>query len=179
MSRGVIILPTQTMHYYKGESLKITIDLHCLIPPKWVIPTIMSIYVYIYMGVNPKIGEKNQNGWFISWKTQFKMDDLGGPPLFLETSIFIRPPGKDHISYPTKRENGKLSSKMQEKSIPRMINSLFINIIYNSKQHSIRKDHHHTQTRCSQQRKAYNVSTGTAKEKDFAKSFSPTCAGKG
>ena len=28
---GVIILPTQTMHY-KGKSLKITTDLHCLIP---------------------------------------------------------------------------------------------------------------------------------------------------
>ena len=37
------------------------------------------------MGVEPKIGGKTpQNGWFISWKTPFKMDDLGGKnPLFL------------------------------------------------------------------------------------------------
>ena len=32
----VIILPTQSMHYLKGF-LKFTFDLHCLIPPIWVI----------------------------------------------------------------------------------------------------------------------------------------------
>ena len=34
-----ITVPTQTMHYYKGNPLelqKITIKLHCLIPPTWV-----------------------------------------------------------------------------------------------------------------------------------------------
>ena len=34
---GVIILPTQTRHDFSGKSFKITIYLHCLIPPKWVI----------------------------------------------------------------------------------------------------------------------------------------------
>ena len=40
------------------------------------------------MGVEPKIGgcKTPQNGWFISWKTPIKMDDLG-VPLFLETPI--------------------------------------------------------------------------------------------
>ncbi len=28
-----------------------------------------------------------QNGWWKSWKTPIEMDDLGGPPLFLETPI--------------------------------------------------------------------------------------------
>ena len=37
------------------------------------------------MGVEPKIGV-SQNGWF-TMKNPIKMDDLGGPPLFLETSI--------------------------------------------------------------------------------------------
>jgi len=35
LMRG-LILPTQTMHY-NFRKLKITIDLYCLIPPKWVI----------------------------------------------------------------------------------------------------------------------------------------------
>ena len=41
-------------------------------------------------GVFPKIGVP-QNGWFIM-KNPIKMDDLGGPPLFLETStrVFIQ-----------------------------------------------------------------------------------------
>ena len=35
---GVMILPTQTMHSsIRGKSLKMIIDLHCFIPPKWVI----------------------------------------------------------------------------------------------------------------------------------------------
>ncbi len=35
-STGVTTLPTQTMHYYHGKSLKFTTPLHCLIPPTWV-----------------------------------------------------------------------------------------------------------------------------------------------
>ena len=31
---GIIILPTQTMHYFSGKSLKVTIDLNCFIPQK-------------------------------------------------------------------------------------------------------------------------------------------------
>ncbi len=43
----------------------------------------------IYVGVNPKIGGFDpQNGSFIM-ETPIKMDDLGGPPLFLETPIYI------------------------------------------------------------------------------------------
>ena len=36
-SAGVIILPNQIMHYYKGNLSKNTIYLHCLIPLKWII----------------------------------------------------------------------------------------------------------------------------------------------
>ena len=39
-----------------------------------------------FMWVFPKIGVP-QNGWFIL-ETPIKMDDLGGPPLFLETPIY-------------------------------------------------------------------------------------------
>ena len=41
-----------------------------------------------YMGVEPKIGGfYPQNGWWKSWKTLLKWDDLG-VPLFLETPIY-------------------------------------------------------------------------------------------
>ena len=36
----------------------------------------------------PKIGENIQNGWFIM-ENLIKMDDLGGPPLFLETPTWL------------------------------------------------------------------------------------------
>ena len=50
-----------------------------------------AMYKPLDMGVEPTIGGKPlKNGWFISWKTLLKWDDLGGPPLFLETSILWR-----------------------------------------------------------------------------------------
>ena len=44
-----------------------------------------------YWGVNPRIGGKvPQNGWFISWKTPNKMDDLGVfPIIFGNTHIHL------------------------------------------------------------------------------------------
>ena len=46
----------------------------------------LDLYLKVLkMGVNPKIGFfYPQNGWFIM-QNLIKMDDLGGPPLFLET----------------------------------------------------------------------------------------------
>ena len=45
------------------------------------------------MGLSKNRGKKPQNGWFISWKTLLKWDDLGGGfPLFM--SRF----GKIHVS---------------------------------------------------------------------------------
>lgn len=44
--RGVIILPTSTMHCYLGKSINITTYLHCLIPPQngshWMTPVKMA-----------------------------------------------------------------------------------------------------------------------------------------
>ena len=44
------------------------------------------------MGVEPKIGGfYPQNGWFISWKTLLKIDDLGVPPGATLTTQLPRP----------------------------------------------------------------------------------------
>ena len=40
------------------------------------------------MGVEPKIKVGPQNGWFMFMENPIKMDDLRGPPLFLETPIY-------------------------------------------------------------------------------------------
>ena len=40
--------------------------------------------------VFPKIGVGPQNGWFIT-ENPNKIHDLGGPPLFLETPILVKP----------------------------------------------------------------------------------------
>ena len=42
-----------------------------------------------HIGVEPKIGGKLQNGWFIMVPTVLKWDDLG-VPLFLETPIWVQ-----------------------------------------------------------------------------------------
>ena len=41
----------------------------------------------VKMDVEPKIGVGPQNGWFLSWKTLLKLDDLGGTPIFGNTQI--------------------------------------------------------------------------------------------
>ncbi len=47
----------------------------------------ISLYIYKYIWVFPKIGIP-QNGWF-RMEIPIKIDDLGGFPLFLETSICL------------------------------------------------------------------------------------------
>ena len=44
--------------------------------------------IFLY-GCFQKYGVFPQNGWFIM-ENLIKMDDLGGPPLFLETPISLR-----------------------------------------------------------------------------------------
>ena len=44
-----------------------------------------------YMGVSPKIGGKPPTWMVKIMENPIKMDDLGGPPLYLETSIFFMP----------------------------------------------------------------------------------------
>ena len=41
------------------------------------------------MGVEPKIGGKPPKWMVKIMENPIKLDDLGGPPLFLETSIYI------------------------------------------------------------------------------------------
>ena len=52
------------------------------------------MYKLVYLlckWVFPKIGVP-QNGWFIIMENSIKMDDLGGPPLFLETPKYLMRP---------------------------------------------------------------------------------------
>ena len=43
-----------------------------------------------YMGVEPKIGGKPPKWMVYNGKPYEQMDDLGGPPLFLETPLYFR-----------------------------------------------------------------------------------------
>ena len=53
----------------------------------WEVKDDNGVMIWILIWVFPKIMVP-QNGWFIMENT-IKMDDLGGPPLFLETPIYL------------------------------------------------------------------------------------------
>ncbi len=48
-----------------------------------------SWWMEIQIGVEPKIGGKPPKWMVKIMENPIKLDDLGGPPLFLETSIYI------------------------------------------------------------------------------------------
>ena len=43
------------------------------------------------MGLSKNRGKKTQNGWFISWKTLLKWDDLGGGVPIIYVKVWENP----------------------------------------------------------------------------------------